>query len=453
MFRYLPLFALLLCFACEKEEPTTPVLELFGISLNGSSLTDGATNIDLDATFQLTFSAAIDPARFPSAFSLVADDSSEPPLDITYTNASSKVVITTTLEMGRNYELKVLNQAIGQGGEALAASLVRNFSTIDGTIITSQDPCTSATADCLTTLSVQAPDGSEGKVSFYGSYPLELENARWENIKHAVVVVHGQNRNADEYFSWMMSSLQNEGFADNTILFSMYFRDGDDAQPEDIYWPGNSWREGRSSVGPAAVSTFSVVDQLIERMADADRFPALETVIIAGHSSGACFTHMYATANQAENQHPELAFRYVVANSQYFYYPDDVRYDEGTQQFGPVSGCATFNQWPYGFSQPPVYLNGIAEATVDQQMVERKITYLLGTADTVTTGSLNTSDCAAVLLGEHRYDRGEKLFLLMETLYTDTHQHSKVLVPGIGHNAQAMFQSGPFLNWLRDELE
>ncbi|MCB0638148.1 MAG: Ig-like domain-containing protein [Lewinella sp.] len=447
----LPVFLLVFATGCDKENPGAPTLDLIGLSVNGSTLSDGAMNVATTATFQLVFSTAIDPTRFPAAFSLRAANGALPGVSFSYTNASSKVSVTTTLQTGTSYTLRVEASVIGQNGGQLATPISRQFTTQDGTI-TEQAPCISGSADCLLQLSLSAPNGNQGNFDCYTSFPFDLEMARWERLRYAVITVHGQNRNADEYFNWMMTTLRNEGLEEDGVLISPYFKPTSEAQGNDIYWPSNNWREGQGSAGPAGISSFAVVDQIIAMLADATHFPVMEKIIVAGHSSGALFTHVYAAANQAQPQYPQLEFRYVVANSQYFYYPDDVRYDSGTGQFVTPTGCLDFNYWPLGFNQVPPYLASVTANTVDQQFISRQVTYLLGTADTVTSGTLNTADCGPVLLGENRYERGQNMFNFLETYYAGTHQHQRVIVPGIGHDAQGMFQSAPFLNWLRAEL-
>ncbi|MGH1433332.1 MAG: Ig-like domain-containing protein [Lewinella sp.] len=446
------IFSVLLQSSCDKEEMTVPNLSVLNITANGIPLVDGTINVATDATFEISFSSAVTPTKFAAAFSLSSASGVVNNLDINYTNASSKAIISTTLASSTTYELKVNTSALGQNEEALAQPLVRNFTTRDGGVITTLPPCITASDDCLGSKIINGPGGQSGTFTFYNSYPLDLANARWEALTSAVIVVHGLNRDADNYFSYMMSSLRQEDFDDKSILIAPYFKNASAAQNGEIYWSDSGWREGQNSDGAVNISSFTVIDQIIDQLADQDRFPVLETIIIAGHSSGALFTQAYAAANTSENTYPELNFRYVVANSQYFYYPDDLRYDQGTGEFVAVSGCAAYNRWPLGFVSPPPYLSTVPETTVDQQVVERKISYFLGDQDVVTTGSLNTSDCEAVLLGENRFRRGENIFLLMETNYAATHQSEKIVVPGIGHNSEGMFQSPLFLSWLRDKI-
>lgn len=443
--------SILLQSSCGKEM-TIPNLSVINVTANGIPLVEGTINVATDATFELTFSGAIVPAKFEAAFSLSSNAGTVSTLDISYANASSKAIISATLAPGTSYELKVNTTAIGQDDQTLAQALVRNFTTRDGGVITSLPPCITASNDCLSSKLINGTGGQSGTITFYNSYPLDVENARWEELTSAIIVIHGLNRDADNYFSYMMSSLRQENLDNQSILIAPYFKNASAAQNGELYWSDSGWREGQNADGAVNISSFTVLDQIIDQLADAERFPALETIIIAGHSSGALFAQAYAAANSSENTYPNLNFRYVVANSQYFYYPDDLRYDDASGQFIAVSGCAAYNRWPLGFVAPPPYLSSTPEATVDQRVVERKLSYFLGDQDVVTTGSLNTSDCEAVLLGENRFRRGENFFLLLETNYTATHQAEKIVVPGIGHNAQGMFQSPPFLSWLREKI-
>jgi ABC-type sugar transport system substrate-binding protein len=66
--------------------------------------------------------------------------------------------------------------------------------------------------------------------------------------------------------------------------------------------------------------------------------------------------------------------------------------------------------------------------------------------------SLNTSDCGAVLLGSTRYQRGENMFYFINQKFPDNNS-KQVIVEGIGHNGQAMYQSTEFRDLLNDLLD
>ena len=438
--------------ACSKEEVGERPLSLLAITANGINLVDGAINVPGTPTFELTFSAALDPGKFESAFSLSTASGAIQP-GFSYTNATSKAIVTANgLAFNTAYTLKVARGALGQNGEVLDKEVSLNFTTVDGGLITEMEPCVAATGACLETAAITNGAGAAGNFDFYSSYPAYQDNARWEKLKYAVIVAHGQNRDADNYFTYLMATLRNEGLEDNTLLIAPFFKSASDAGSGALYWNTSSWREGRNSDDATGVSSFEVADQLLARLADKEHFPVLEKVIITGHSSGALFTQAYAAANQAEGLYPDIEFHYIVANSQYFYYPDDVRFDESTGQFVEPAGCPAFNRWPLGFVGPPDYLSGVEESTVDRQIIERQVVYLLGSSDTSTSGTLNTADCEAVLLGPNRFKRGEYLYLLMQANHSGAHNSRKIIVNGVGHDAQGMYQSMAFRTLLRELL-
>ncbi|MEZ4943348.1 MAG: Ig-like domain-containing protein [Saprospiraceae bacterium] len=441
------LFILLANFfhACSKEKNDAGAISLLSITANSVNLVNGTINVPSDVTIELTFSAALDIPKFEAAFSLTAASGAISP-DFSYANATSKALVALSQLMpDTEYTLKMNRTAIGLNGEVLDQNISINFTTAGGGIITEMAPCISATNACLETAVLTNGAGTAFNFDFYSSYPIFLDNARWEKLKNVVIVTHGQNRDADNYYAYLMTTLRNENLDGSTILIAPFFKNTADAQAGDLYWSDNGWREGQNAnTAAAGISAFAVIDAILARLADKDHFPVLKNVVVTGHSSGALFTHAYAAANKSEPLYPDLDFTYIVANSQYFYYPDDVRYDENSGQFVTPAGCTAFNHWPLGFVNPPPYLAGVTEATVDQQIVGRRVTYLLGMADTATGGTLNTADCEAVLLGANRFKRGEHIFSLMETNYPGVHNSQKLEVSGVGHDAQGMYQSAVF---------
>lgn len=112
--------------------------------------------------------------------------------------------------------------------------------------------------------------------------------------------------------------------------------------------------------------------------------------------------------------------------------------------------CAGYDYWPYGYQFAVPYLNGVTAATLTEQQVTRNTTYFLGSNDTSTTGTLNTSDCQATLLGSNRVIRGENMLTYMETFYQTTHNHRNIIVPNVAHDANGIFNSAEFKQFMMD---
>ena len=446
--RFLPfllLVAVLLGIGCEKEE-AVPSIELFSAMLNGATLTNGLSEVPLSSTLTLVFSSAIDPAKFEEAFAL---SPAPQELSFRYENQSSKVVVDLSLALQTTYQFTIARQGIGQNGGQLETDYSRSFSTVQSEVITSLPPCTSATNDCLQAVSV-AGTGS-GVVQFYGSFPIFEEQANWQELKAAVVVVHGANRDADNYFTILNSTLQALDLSDEVVLLAPAFRNEQEATDEELYWTNTGWRAGNSSLESSAVSSFTVVDQLLEQLADREHFPVLEKVIITGHSSGGLFTHLYAAANEVEDQYPELSFTYVSANSQYFYYPDGRRINEATNDLYTPTDCTGYDIYPLGYNIVPAYLSSTTSADYNSRFLNRALIYLLGNGNG-SDPALNTTDCSATLLGSSRYQRGENMYRYLELAFPAEHQHQRQIVEGIGHNGQGMYQSPEFRALLQQIL-
>lgn len=437
----------LLSSACEQEESPVLAINFLGGTINNAILMDGMEGVEPEVTIRLTFSAALAPASFRQKIELEqTSNGSRVSFSLQYAAGSSRADVTAILQRNTTYRLKLQEGVIGANGEQLDRSRQWQFSTIGEEVITEQAPCVNASPGCLESIPISGTFTND----VYSSFPLLAANRRWEKLTHAVIAVHGQNRNADDYFRFLTHALQQEGLSESTILIAPEF--SDQGGGNSLYWSDRGWRFGENSDGGSSISSFSVVDALIEFLGNSEVFPVLETILITGHSSGAAFTHLYAVANDQEEKYPDHTFQYLAANSQYFYYPEDVRWNAVTKSFEAVdvNACPDFNFWPYGFSRLPDYLAGADRTAINHRFAKRSVTYLLGTDDVVTTGSLNTRDCGALLLGEHRYARGQLMHQLIETYYTASEQHERLDVPDVGHNAEEMYASTVFLQRLSD---
>ncbi len=449
IFRFFKIATLLsfifLAWSCDDDGEGINELEVYGFSINQQPLTDGITNIPVNGNIEVSFSRVLNLDAVKNAITLTGNEAT---YDLALTNAGSKALITYSgLAPSTQYTLEIDRSPITVRGLSLEQPFSISFTTAASA--GDKTPCTAGTASCLQTMTVAGTPVAA--FSFYSTYDI-IDDTQYvyEDITRAIIVVHGQERNADAYFKYMSDAVAGSGTLQNTLVISPFFKDEAGAGGDDLYW-STDWREGgNSSNTGTAISSFTIIDQLVGHLAQANIFPALKEVMIAGHSSGAMFAQHYGISNKVENTHPELDFSYVVANNQYFYYPDGQRYDEGTGQFYTPTDCAGYTYWPYGYEFAPAYLDGMTAVEITGQQVARKTIYLLGTNDTETSGTLNTTDCAATLLGSDRYHRGLNMFAYFETFYTSQHNHAKVEVPGVGHDAQKMFNSDEFLGLLTE---
>jgi hypothetical protein len=323
------------------------------------------------------------------------------------------------------------------------------------TSYTVEDPC--LTSSCaLRTLRLSGGTDAPYEQPFYSNYDLLREDAVWGTMTSAVIVLHGANRNGNEYFNWITNAVLALGKSNETVIVAPQFNLQGDVGANDrlLYWSSQGWRRGFQSQNVAAVkySSFDVVDSMMAFLADPARFPNLKNIVITGHSAGAQFTNLYATASPMEDSLSGIDVQYLVANSQYFFYPGPERWDPDAGQFAVPAGCDGYQAWPYGSESLPDYADRFAPAVLGERFTSRRLTFLLGTLDLLTSGTLNTRDCEATLLGENRFDRGEKIFDYVQAFFPNQN-HQKVLVENVGHDAAQMYNSASGLETLEAMLD
>jgi hypothetical protein len=434
---------------CEKNNNNDTEITVISVSVNGSTLQNEANNIPVSSTISIVFDQTVSKPKVENALSL-SSDSGEADYSTSLTNGASKLNIEAALDYAQEYTLSLTASELGTNGEKLGTALQIKFNTADDNIIKSLPPCTSVN-DCLRSVDLEG-SSSLGKFEFYANYPIYEENAEWESLTQAIIVVHGASHNPDAYYSYMTNTLENESLSANTVLIAPYFRPDNGATANDFYWSGTGWRDGKLSNNTNKISSFQVLDDLIDQLADKTHFPVLDQIIVTGQSSGGRFTHVYAPANFSETDHPEISFHYIVGESQYFYYPDGQRIDESNNQLYTPTGCGGYDIWPFGFNIVPDYLTTTDKESFNFHFRNREINYLLGNGSG-NDGSLNTSDCSATLLGSSRFARGENIFRYMELVYPGEHKHTKTIANGILHDGSAIYQSPEFKQLLMEILE
>lgn len=308
-------------------------------------------------------------------------------------------------------------------------------------------PCFQTFPDCGQT--VQLP-GGKAHSQVYASHRLD---ERQERIEHAVVVVHGQGRNADGYFRHAMAGAYLAQALQRTIVISPKLASNNGKSCSDVLAQGeanwvcsgpDSWRVGGPARNHDGMNSFQVMDEILRLLARKDRFPALRTVAVIGHSAGGQYVSRYAMANQVHEM-LGLQIDYVVGNPSSYTYLDDLRPKPSNPtspfEFAPgtsVGACSAFNQWPYGPERRVGVAQTLTDETLKRQVASRPVTYLLGEIDILPLYGFDAS-CAAMAQGPTRLARG-----LAYAQYVNDKlgaQHKAVVVPACGHDARCMFTS------------
>lgn len=274
------------------------------------------------------------------------------------------------------------------------------------------------------------------------SYQRSLSLIRNGTVTRAVVVVHGNRRDADRYFRHTYTAAEAEGRLGDMALIAPYFRTSKDRPaPREHYWSSHGWKIGNKSRDEARVSSFAVMDELLARVCS-DRpliFPQLDTVVVVGHSAGGQFVNRYA-AGGAGCPNPAVAVRYVVMNPSSYLYVDGRRRSSTESTFAiPEPGCPDYDEYKYGLQDLSAYMEDVGIERIRRQLFQRSVFYLAGTGDTTARGSLDTR-CEANLQGPNRLARHAN-YQRYAGLFEDWTGSVFLTVPDIGHDAGKMLMS------------
>ena len=257
----------------------------------------------------------------------------------------------------------------------------------------------------------------------------------------AIIVIHGANRDADNYFCSFYGLHKDQSYRteDEVLVITPDFNYESDKGVEagDAFWntsrPWGDWRAGAHSAPSSGhgktVSSYAVLDTFVKFLADKVLFPNLDLISVVGHSAGGQTVQRYAlTTSLPPVVRPGLSVRFIVANPSSYGYLDEtrpqykcgecvcntkececsepctpdgpihagalpfVKPDRGFSIAKPgnfVCGNARYNDWPYGLANRW----GYTEEDVGFKMNEsialyplRDVSYLVGQNDTCNDG-------------------------------------------------------------------
>ncbi|MGE3857823.1 MAG: alpha/beta hydrolase [Dehalococcoidia bacterium] len=279
-------------------------------------------------------------------------------------------------------------------------------------------------------------------IAYWGNADLAAARGR----SRAVIVVHGDARNADEYFAFARTAAD-LARSDALIIAPRFVTEDDEGRaPSDLIWTDATWKDGATPVLRDAVSSFGVMDRLLAALAEET---SLRDIVIVGHSAGGQFVQRYAAAARLPDG-PHV--RFVVANPSSYVYLDDRRPDAG--RFDEPSrsterGCSRYDRYKYGLERLPEPLDAIGADTLRTQYRARDVTILLGALDRSDEDNLDRG-CEARLQGAQRYERGVLFYQYVQALFPPVGDHRLRIVPGVGHDAAAMLRSEAALDAVFD---
>ena len=297
-------------------------------------------------------------------------------------------------------------------------------------------PCTFPNATCAER--VEIADGL-----FLPVYSTHLLSEGHAGVTRGLIVIHGNNRDADTYFETGVLAAVEAGVSAATAIVAPHFQTSDDdPEADEPFWSSAGWKQGNLSrpEGPSPrVSSYAGLDRMVDAFLTSSRFPAMREIVVAGHSAGGQVVHRFAATTEHKAAESGIGFRYVVTNPSTYLYPGPEREDAAGDFTVPEAGCDDYDDWHYGLRERNSYADRLHADSIRAQLARGDVRILLGDADT-TSASLDQS-CGANLQGPRRYHRGRTLVRFMDALYSG-HAHREMIVPGVGHSSRSMWLSG-----------
>lgn len=309
--------------------------------------------------------------------------------------------------------------------------------------------------------------------------PADLQ--RHLRVETVVVMIHGSDRNVDDYLCTTNAALPDGQQVPDTstiLVVAPWFLSDEDG-PVTIYrkpdvtalrWLEegpieHTWRYGADAIN-GNVSSYAAADAILDRLLqDRVRFPSLKRAVVAGHSAGGQYVQRWALLSNSPALAPNsndptrtIAVRTVVANPKSFCWLDSRRY-VGREFRVPdakiVAKCPEYDQWEWGLAEgnylPTPYKDAAIQRSggtnaVIHRYATRDVVYLAGELDVLPNGVY----CMERIQGKYRRIRSERFYESLKVIY-GRQVHRRAVVKGVHHDHALMFQSPEGQQALWDE--
>ncbi|KAF8888199.1 hypothetical protein CPB85DRAFT_288993 [Mucidula mucida] len=267
-------------------------------------------------------------------------------------------------------------------------------------------------------------------------------------VKRAVIVLPGEPRDCWYYWNVMNNALYVANAADASLkreeisIFAPCFFTQVDvtagaAQKDSLVFGDTTWISGQKNVGPDGVSdlsSYDVLDDIVDYYMDRTAYPNLNVVMIAGHSAGAQMAQRYLALRKKTNNDDRL--HYWIAN------PGSILWLTADRPH-PDASCDGFDTFKYGLADGfPAYDTSDAKKLGREGLVaryrNRYAHYAWGLADD-GPGDVR---CQAETQGATHLERGQNFVKMLEGMDGGMPNHTTVdWVEGASHDNAAMMNS------------
>ncbi|KAH8830294.1 hypothetical protein DL96DRAFT_1592340 [Flagelloscypha sp. PMI_526] len=276
---------------------------------------------------------------------------------------------------------------------------------------------------------IQAPDSAFTLINYFSLPTATNQRPDPLKIQRLVVVLHGSNRNAWDYFSIFnggippANALNPNVTTESVAVLAPWFANTDDKSKfsngtgDVLLWDSFNWFGGDDSVSPsgASVSSFECLDQILLHFDDRRLYPNLKHIVVSGHSRGAQMVQRYAAIGKP------LPLTLFLNSTRPFDPADCTDYDDWTEGLSNYTNAYEFD----AVNEGPEF--------VQQRYSSRDIAYARGLND----HGDQSDDCKPVSQG---VDRGERLYNFIRQ-YPPDEGDTVDYIAGVGHNSINMVAS------------
>ena len=279
-------------------------------------------------------------------------------------------------------------------------------------------------------------------------YSNEYQIIHNEQVSRIVLVVHGQNRNANDYYSYLFNISTNLNLNESTLVLAPQFLLSQDISSlnlgsEYAYWSGTSqWTGGYLSFSteenprPVVVSSFAIMDSLIQFLDHL--YTSADEIVLTGYSAGGQFVNRYASGSSTT---AGGKVKYVVAAPSHYLYFNDERSQNNFEIpiiWDQETECVGYNHYRYGLENLNSYMGQINIDTIRYRYSSKSINYLIGNED-----NGGTSYCESTVQGEGRYQRALVYYNHLMSQFGENviENHKIAIIENVSHDAAQAFGS------------
>jgi hypothetical protein len=228
-----------------------------------------------------------------------------------------------------------------------------------------------------------------------------------------------------------------------------------------IYWQvspfwGSSKALTRLGQQELRLSTFEVLDALLDQLTQSGDFAHLASIVIVGHSAGGQLVNRYAASSRFQPK-SQIELKYIAMNAGSYLYFDMKRPvpNKPDQLMKPsekiIANCPRYNMYGYGLEQLYHYHQklGLNAQKMRAQYRERRVIYAVGSRDTRRDKYIGKK-CEASLQGWHRLQRARSYYdHLVDHFGNDIRKkQSLLIVPRAKHSGRQMLKSKQVMTYL-----